>query len=81
MKQLGTVEDFIVSFERLDFRTEGMPDAFFESVLSVASRMKFRPMFSWHGLRVRWRLPKEIRKNNRLYLLKTTNPPLTLALN
>jgi hypothetical protein len=28
-KQLGTVEDFIVAFERLDFRTEGMSDAFF----------------------------------------------------
>jgi hypothetical protein len=29
LKQLGTVEDFIASFERLDFRTKGMPDAFF----------------------------------------------------
>jgi hypothetical protein len=29
LKQLGTVEDFIVAFERLDFRTEGMSDAFF----------------------------------------------------
>jgi hypothetical protein len=29
LKQLGTVEDFIVSFERLAFRTEGMSDAFF----------------------------------------------------
>jgi hypothetical protein len=81
MKQLGTVEDFIVSFERLDFRTEGMSDAFSKSVLSMASRMKFGPMFSWLRLRVGWRLPKEIKKHNRLYLLKTTNPPLTLALN
>jgi hypothetical protein len=30
MKQLGTVEDFIVAFECLDFRAEGMSDAFFQ---------------------------------------------------
>jgi hypothetical protein len=30
LKQLGTVEDFIVSFERLAFRTEGMTNAFFQ---------------------------------------------------
>jgi hypothetical protein len=30
LKQLGTVEDFIAAFERLDFRTEGMSDAFFQ---------------------------------------------------
>jgi hypothetical protein len=30
MKQLGTVEDFITTFEHLDFRTEGMSDAFFQ---------------------------------------------------
>jgi hypothetical protein len=29
LKQLGIMEDFIVSFERLDFRTEGMSNAFF----------------------------------------------------
>jgi hypothetical protein len=29
LKQLGIVEDFIASFEHLDFRTEGMSDAFF----------------------------------------------------
>jgi hypothetical protein len=29
LKQSGTVEDFIVSFEHLAFRTEGMTDAFF----------------------------------------------------
>jgi hypothetical protein len=54
---------------------------FSESVLSVTSRMKFGPMSSWLSLRVGWRLPKEINKNNRLYLLKTANPPLSLALN
>jgi hypothetical protein len=30
LKQSGTVEDFIAAFERLDFRTEGMSDAFFQ---------------------------------------------------
>jgi hypothetical protein len=30
LKQLGTMEDFIVAFERLAFRTEGMSDAFFQ---------------------------------------------------
>jgi hypothetical protein len=29
LKQLGTMEDFIASFEHLDFRIEGMFDAFF----------------------------------------------------
>jgi hypothetical protein len=54
---------------------------FSESVLSVASRMKFGPISSWLGLRVGWRLRKELKKHNRLYLLKTTNPPSSLALN
>jgi hypothetical protein len=30
LKQLGTVEDFIVAFECLTFRIEGMSDAFFQ---------------------------------------------------
>ena len=29
LKQSGTMEEFIASFERLDFRIEGMFDAFF----------------------------------------------------
>jgi hypothetical protein len=29
LKQSGTIKDFIVAFDRLDFRTEGMTDAFF----------------------------------------------------
>jgi hypothetical protein len=33
LKQYGTVEDFIVSFERLDFRIEGMSDSFFPRML------------------------------------------------
>jgi hypothetical protein len=39
---------------------------FSESVLSVASRMRFRPMSSWLGLRVGWRLLKEIKKHNKV---------------
>jgi hypothetical protein len=54
---------------------------FSENVLSVALRMRFVPMSSWLGLRVGWRLLKEIKKHNMLYLLKTGNPPLFLALN
>jgi hypothetical protein len=47
---------------------------FSENVLSVASRMRFGPMFSWLRLRVGWRLLKELKKHNRLYLLKNENP-------
>jgi hypothetical protein len=81
LKQSGTVEDFIASFERLAFRTEGMSDAFFENVLSMAARMIFVLMSSWLGLIVGWTLLKELRKHNRLSLLKTANSPLFLALN
>jgi hypothetical protein len=54
---------------------------FSENVLSVASRMRYMPMSSWLGLRVGWKLLKEIRKHNRLSLLKPENPPLFLTLN
>jgi len=54
---------------------------FSNSVLSVASRMRFGPMSSWLGLRVGWRLLKELKKKNRLYLLKIENPHVSLALN
>jgi hypothetical protein len=30
LKQSGTIEEFIVAFEHLDFRTEGIVDAFFQ---------------------------------------------------
>jgi hypothetical protein len=80
LKQSGTVEDFISTFQRLNFRTEGMSDGFFQECLSVASRMIFGPMSSWIGLRVGWRLLKEIKKHKRLYLIKIENPPLSLAL-
>ena len=38
LKQLGTMEDFIASFEHLAFRTEGMSDAFFRECF--ISRLK-----------------------------------------
>jgi hypothetical protein len=81
LKQFGTVEDFIASFERLDFCIEDMSGDFSENVLSVASRMIFVLMSSWLGLRVRWTLIKELRKHKRLSLLKTKKSPLFLALN
>jgi hypothetical protein len=54
---------------------------FSENVLLVDSRMRFMPMSSWLGLIVWWNLLKEIRKNNKLSLLKPENPPLFLILN
>jgi hypothetical protein len=82
LKQSDTVEYFIVAFERLAFRTEGMSDVFFsENFLSVASRMRFVLMSSWLGLGFGWTLLKELRKHNRLSVLKIENPPLFLALN
>jgi hypothetical protein len=54
---------------------------FLENVLSVASRRRFMPMSSLLGLKVGWRLLNELRKHNRLSLLKTRNPPLFIALN
>jgi hypothetical protein len=46
LKQFSTMEEFIVTFEQLDFRTEGMSDTFFGNALSVASRMKYEPRSS-----------------------------------
>jgi hypothetical protein len=54
---------------------------FSESVLSVASRMRYGPMSSCLSLRVGWRILKDIKKHNKLYLLKIGNPPLSLTLN
>jgi hypothetical protein len=42
LKQLGTVEDFIVSFERLAFRTEGMSDAFFRECFIIGLKDEIR---------------------------------------
>jgi hypothetical protein len=53
----------------------------FESVLSVASRRRFGPMSLWLDPQLGWRILKELKKHNRLYHLKTENPPLSLALN
>jgi hypothetical protein len=42
LKQLGTMEDFIVSFECLDFRTEGMSDAFFRECFISSLKNEIR---------------------------------------
>jgi hypothetical protein len=54
---------------------------FSKNVLSVASRMRSVPMSSWLGIRLGWKLLKEIREKNELSLLKPENPPLFLTLN
>jgi hypothetical protein len=82
LKQSGTVEDFIAAFEHLDFCTEGMSDDFFsENALSMDSRMRFVPTSSWLTPRVGWKLLKELRKHNKLSLLKPKNPLLFPTLN
>ena len=81
LKQSGTLEDFIASFEHLDFRNEGISDAFFRECFISGLKDEIDPMSSWLSIRVGWSLIKEIKKHNRLYLLKTGNPPLFLALN
>jgi hypothetical protein len=57
-----------------------MSDAFFDKDLLVALRMRFIPTSSWLTLKVRWKLLKELRKHNKLSLLKPENPPSSLPL-
>jgi hypothetical protein len=49
LKQLGTMEDFIVSLERLDFRTEGMSDAFFRKcfINSLKDEILAHVLMAW----------------------------------
>jgi hypothetical protein len=42
LKQFGTVEGFIAYFERLDFRTEGMSDAFFREYFITGLKDEIR---------------------------------------
>jgi hypothetical protein len=81
LKQSSTMEDFIASFERLSFRTEGMSDAFFRECFISGLKDEIRAHVVMPRLRVGWRLLKELRKHNRLYVLKKINPPLFLTLN
>jgi hypothetical protein len=76
LKQSGIVEEFISAFEHLAFRTKGMSNS-----LSVASKMKFVPMFSWHAPRLGWKLLNEPRKPNRLSPPRPTNPHVLLSRN
>jgi hypothetical protein len=48
LKQLGTLEDFIATFERLDFWTEGMSDVFFQECF--ISGLKDENQAHVHGL-------------------------------
>jgi hypothetical protein len=57
-----------------------MSDFLFENVLLVAPRMRFMPISSYLNLIVGWKLLKELRKHNKMSLLKPENPPLFLAL-
>jgi hypothetical protein len=49
LKQLGIVEEFIAAFECLDFRTEGMFDAFFqECVISgLKDEIQAHVLMAW----------------------------------
>jgi hypothetical protein len=47
LKQSGTMEDFISSFEHLDFRTKGMSDAFFRECFISGLKDEIQPMSSW----------------------------------
>ena len=49
LKQSGTVEDFIASFERLAFRTKGMSDAFFlESFINgLKDEIRAHVLMAW----------------------------------
>jgi hypothetical protein len=58
LKEFGIVEEFIASFERLAFRTEGMSDAFFGECFISGIKDEIRSHVSWLGLKVGWRLLK-----------------------
>jgi hypothetical protein len=81
LNQLGTVEDFIAAFECLDFRTEGMNDASFQECFISGLKKEIRAHVSWIDLRLGWRIPKNIKKHNKLFPLKTISLPLCRALN
>jgi hypothetical protein len=64
------MEDFIATFEHAFFRE-----------CSVASKMRFMNMFSWHAPRLGWKLLNELGNPNRLNPPRPENPPFLLALN
>ena len=81
LKQSGTVENFIASFKRLDFPTEGMTDAFFRECFISGLKEVIRAHVLMARPRLGWRLPKNLKKHNTLFPLKTVSLPLSLALN
>jgi hypothetical protein len=58
-----------------------MSDAFFWECFISGLKDEIVPMSSWLTLRVGWKLLKEIRKHNRLSLLKPENHPFFPTLN
>jgi hypothetical protein len=81
LKQSGAVEDFIVAFERLAFRTEGMTDALFRECFISGLNEEIQA----HVLMARpttWvEATKKLKKHNKLFPLKTISLHLSLALN
>jgi hypothetical protein len=49
LKQLGTVEEFRAAFEHLDFRTEGMSDAFFQEcfISGLKDEIRAHVLMAW----------------------------------
>jgi hypothetical protein len=49
LKQLGTMEEFIASFEHLAFRTEGMSDAFFREcfISNLKDEIRAHALMAW----------------------------------
>ena len=46
LKQSGIVEDFISSFEHLDFQTEGMSDSFFQECFISGLKNEIRVLMA-----------------------------------
>jgi hypothetical protein len=80
-KQSSIVEDFIVSFEQLDFRTEGMSDTFFRECFIIHLKdeicshvLMARPQSSVGAT-------KRAKEAQQVVSYQTVNPPLFLTQN
>jgi hypothetical protein len=81
LKQSGTVEDFIASFEHLDFRMEGMSNAFFREFFISGLKDEICAHVLMAHPRLGWKLLNEPMKHNILYPPRPANPHFLLALN
>jgi hypothetical protein len=81
LKQSSTVEDFIAAFEQLAFRIEGVSDAFFRECFISGLKDEICAHVLMARPQIWVEATNELRKHNRLSLLKTRNPPLVLTLN